>query len=314
MDTPILFIVFNRLETTKKVFNSLRKVRPLKLYVSADGPRMEKEGESEIIEEVRKFILDHIDWDCQVKTLFRDTNLGCKMAVSSAIDWFFEHETEGIILEDDCLPDISFFYFCKELLEYYREDNRIMMISGTNFFVTEPEISNSYFFSRYFAIWGWATWRRAWNLYDIEMNEWERVKERDQLAYLVDGYFTKMFFKRMFDTYRENQIDTWDIQWVYTCLFNSGLSIIPKYNLVSNIGVEGTHTPKKVSENLFIPVKNLPTENLVHPKHMYPNLIYDRKFHRVKTRPDVIKGMLRDFKRKIRSFVMRKKGDKCQKA
>ena len=154
MHSPVLFLVFNRPETTRQVFEAIRTAKPPRLYIAADGPRLEREGERASCEEVRKIALE-VDWECDVNTLFRVENLGCKRGPSEGISWFFEHEDEGIILEDDCLPDQSFFSFCEELLERYRNDTRIMAISGNNFQHGRKRTEYSYYFSRYFHGWGW---------------------------------------------------------------------------------------------------------------------------------------------------------------
>ena len=163
MDTPILFLVFNRPDTTSKVFQRIREIQPLKLFIAADGPRPEKEGEKEKCETVKRSVLENIDWPCEVKTLFRNNNLGCGKAVSNAITWFFQNVEEGIILEDDILPDKSFFNFCKDLLEKYRYDERIKVIGGSNIH-KKAGIKDSYYFSSICRIWGWASWRRVWTM------------------------------------------------------------------------------------------------------------------------------------------------------
>ena len=171
LKTPILFLVFNRLETTKQVFDVIRLGKPERLYIAADGPRLERVGEAEKVQSVQDYVLSNIDWDCEVKTLIREQNLGCRKAVSNAIDWFFEHEEAGIILEDDTVPDPSFFQFCQELLEYYWEDERVMSIVAPNI-QGALNLEQSYLFSRYSLFWGWATWRRAWQKYMIAI--WRR--------------------------------------------------------------------------------------------------------------------------------------------
>ena len=165
MKTPVLFLVFNRPDTTKQVFEAIRQAQPPRLYIASDGHRSDREGEWEKVKTVRDYVVNNIDWDCEVKTLFREKNLGCRIAVSTAISWFFENEEQGIILEDDCFPDQSFFPFCEELLWKYQDDKRIMMITGTNSLGTWKSELQSYHFSIYGSIWGWATWKRAWNLY-----------------------------------------------------------------------------------------------------------------------------------------------------
>src|SRR4030042_6453503 len=152
LTTPVLFLIFNRPDTTEKVFDEIRKAKPKKLFVAADGPRQDKQGEKEKVGRARQIVIDGIDWDCEIKTLFRDKNLGCKVAVSSAINWFFENEEMGIILEDDCLPHQSFFRFCGELLEKYKDDERIMVISGENLLFGRKRTNYSYYFSRYYHI------------------------------------------------------------------------------------------------------------------------------------------------------------------
>ena len=176
LNTPILFLIFNRPEITARVFQEIRKAKPKQIYIAADGPRIDHPDDTALCNKTRQ-ICDSIDWDCEVKTLFREENLGCQLAVSNAIDWFFKHESEGIILEDDCLPSQSFFHFCAELLDFYRDDEEIMCISGNNFQQGRGDDEESYYFSRYPHCWGWATWRRAWNKYDHDMSRWKEFRE-----------------------------------------------------------------------------------------------------------------------------------------
>lgn len=175
--TPILFLIFNRPDTTRIVFKRIREIRPSKLYVAADAPRANKLGEAELCMETRAIIKD-IDWPCELKTLFRDENLGCKLSVSGALDWFFENEECGIILEDDCLPDLTFFSFCKELLERYKDDDRIGHIGGNCFLPGQIAKELSYDFCSITHIWGWATWRRVWKNMDVQFHFWEEHKNR----------------------------------------------------------------------------------------------------------------------------------------
>src|SRR5688572_8997809 len=236
LKTPILFVVFSRPSTTKVVFETIRQAKPAKLYIAADGPRKNKPGEAEKCAEVRSIVMD-IDWECEVKTLFRDENLGCGKGVSSAITWFFENEPEGIILEDDVVPNQSFFSYCSELLERYRHDTRIMEISG-NSLRSEKfcQGEHSYAFSDHNGIWGWASWRRAWNLYDYEMKDYKRIKEggflRNKFASIYEEHYFNWVFER---TYLFPHI-TWDYQWEFVKRINSGLTIVPKKNMIINIG------------------------------------------------------------------------------
>lgn len=277
LTTSVLFLIFNRLDTTKKVFNEIKKARPQHLYIASDGPRPTHPEEKEIVRTVREYVLSSIDWDCEVHTLFRDENLGCKRAVSSAIDWFFSQVDEGIILEDDCLPDQSFFPFCQELLEKYREDNRIMMITGTYYLISNNELKDSYYFSKYYAIWGWATWKRAWSLYDVNIPNWPLIcKERVFSSFFNHKGIEKYFEDTANKTYYQN-LDTWDIQWVIACISHNGLVICPKNNLISNIGVEGTHYRKATRYNL-LPLKKIDTKNMEHPDNVIYNSYFDKKY------------------------------------
>ena len=264
---PVLFIVFNRPDTTRRVFDAIRQARPPRLYIAADGPRGGVAGEESKIQAVRACVLAQVDWPCEVKTLFREKNLGCKVAVSSAIDWFFEHEEEGVILEDDCLPNQSFFDFCQDLLQKYRDDSRVMMISGDNF-LPGRNYQNSYYFSRYCHIWGWATWRRAWKFYDVTMRLWPEVRSRDSL---LESFSKKerSALGQTFDAVWSGKVDTWDVQWVFSVMIQHGLSIMPAVNLVSNIGfgAAAVHTKKKIlPERLF--QKQAMVFPLKHPSYM----------------------------------------------
>ena len=237
LETAVLFLVFNRLDTTKQVFEAIRKAKPPRLYIAADGPRETKEGEKEKVEKVRQYVLENIDWNCEVKTLFRKKNLGCKIAVSSAITWFFENEEQGIILEDDCLPSQSFFWYCEELLNKYKDDMRIWHISGNNFhFGWQRDKDYSYYFGGiYGSIWGWATWRSRWKYYDVEMKDYNELKTKKYLENCYDGSIAVKHRIREFESIK-NGLDTWDFQWVYCRWKNNGLTIIPNINLVKNLG------------------------------------------------------------------------------
>ena len=242
LETPLLFIIFNRPETTKLVFDEIRKARPSRLFIAGDGPRLNFLTDEKKVQDARK-IVKNVDWPCEVKTNFQDKNLGCKYHVSGAISWFFQNVQEGIILEDDCLPNESFFLFCRELLEKYRNEESLMHISGTTFLnqtdVQKP--NESYHFSNCTEIWGWATWRRAWEKYDLEMKNIEQLKKD-----LLKNRSYLFSFIKLFKHIKKRRVDTWDAQWQYTVMFNHGLTIMPHKNLISNIGFsdEATHTRK----------------------------------------------------------------------
>lgn len=246
MKSPILFLIFNRTATTAKVFEEIRKARPSRLYVASDGARANRPGEVDLVDEVRS-IATNVDWPCKISTLFRDKNLGCGIAVSDALDWFFSNESEGIILEDDCLPSPDFFLFMDEMLEKFRDDSRIMSIAGTN--INDKYASSySYLYSKYSLMWGWATWRRAWVLNDRLMTDWPNLKEGGWLKGLnIGGYLFRRRWEINFDSISQAGDDVWDYHWIYSCWRNLGLTILPSKNLVVNIGFssDATHTKKE---------------------------------------------------------------------
>ena len=243
LNTAVLFLVFNRLDTTKQVFASIRQAKPPRLYVAADGARETKDGEEQKVKAVRDYVMSNIDWECEVKTLFRESNFGCKMAVSGSIDWFFENEEMGIILEDDCLPSQSFFWFCEELLERYKDDYKISLITGDGRGTKDLQIESDYDFNQYPLIWGWASWKRTWDKYDILMSDWpeNKIKVIEKISSLKG---TRKYWTNAFENTYNSKINTWDYQLAYSILSNSGLCIVPKVNLIKNIGFgeDATHT------------------------------------------------------------------------
>jgi hypothetical protein len=244
MTAPVLFLVFNRPDTTGRVFQVIREARPCRLFVAADGPRPGRDDEADRCAEVSR-IATAVDWPCEVKTLFREHNLGCKRAVSSAIDWFFTQVDEGIVIEDDCLPDPSFFRYCTELLERWRDDERVMGISGDNFIGAQWQPPGSYYFSRFPHIWGWASWRRAWVHYDVAMRDWPLHRDMGLMKKIFPASrLQQRRWASMFDRLERGDIDTWDYQWSFACWKRGGLTCIPAVNLVTNIGFgpQATHT------------------------------------------------------------------------
>jgi len=249
LSTAVLFIVFNRLNTTKQVFEAIREAKPPRLYIAADGPRKAKESEEQEVKKVREYIESHIDWKCEVKTLFREKNSGCKMAVSGAIDWFFENEKMGIILEDDCLPSQSFFWFCEELLKKYKDDMRVWNIGGYKPLYLEGD-EYSYNFSRFTHIWGWASWANRWSHYDVTLSKYKENRNfLSEYEFFREDFENKSRIK-ILDNVINGNIDTWDYQWNFTVRLNNGLSIRPSVNLVGNVGFgeSATHTSNKNSE------------------------------------------------------------------
>ena len=282
LNTAVLFLVFNRLDTTKQVFEAIRQAKPPRLYVAADGAREVKVGEAEKVKAVRDYVLSNIDWECEVKTLFREQNLGCGFAPANAITWFFENEEMGIILEDDCLPSQSFFWFCEELLDKYKDDDNIFLISGDGRATKQININYAYDFVKYPLIWGWASWSRIWEKYDIKMSDWDdnKLKIIDDISNFTN---TKRYWKNAFQsTYdaRNDKIHIWDYQFVYSLQKNKGLCIVPKVNMITNIGfgVDATHTSDSNNINANIPNFDLEFP-LVHPlqvvTHKSLNKFYD---------------------------------------
>lgn len=269
-NTPVLFLIFNRPDTTQLVFEKIREIQPKQLFIAADGPRMDKPGEAEICLETRNWVLQHIDWDCEVKTRFNEINLGCGKNVSGAITWFFDNVEEGIILEDDCVPSINFFSFCECLLEKYRYHENVFMIGGTNH-QKKKRGNASYYFSAYGHIWGWATWRKAWRKYSYFLDVIDDDTIKKDLLYYFKTKPEIEYWYSTFKMMKENPIDTWDYQWYITLFHNKARNIIPNVNLVTNIGftLDATHTKCFIEGISNKPVKSL--GKITHPKKIIIN-------------------------------------------
>lgn len=300
--TPVAMIVFNRPRTTRVVFDAIAKIRPAKLLVIADGPRANRSGEEEQCAQVRE-IVRAVDWQCELLTNFADSNLGCQERVISGLDWVFSLVEEAIILEDDCVPDSSFFLFCQELLEKYRGDNRISYIAGANLVQDYVKIGDSYFFSQIGGIWGWATWRSEWQRYDRHLNDWPELKANKKLEEIFDQPRAVAYWTRIFDLMHENRgPNTWDYQWLYTGLKNNSLTIVPRVNLVHNIGFgeHATHTTEEDAR--FVLPSNPMRFPLKHPSSFIPSRSLDRQrvqdmistplFQRISTRLRRVTGRL----------------------
>jgi hypothetical protein len=242
-EIPILLIIYNRPDVLSSVFRIIQEIKPSKIFVAADGPKDNDMLDIAKCNQTRKVVEDNINWNCQVEKLYSDINLGCQLGPAKAIDWFFDNVDKGIILEDDCVADLSFFPFCAELLDKYQDDERIMMISGNNV-ISKWDNDASYVFSKIGSCWGWATWKRAWNKFDVHMKLFPKAKE--------NKIFTKIFKDINQAVYRElvcektffKKIDAWDYAWTFARLHQSGLSIVPNVNLIKNIGfgTDATHT------------------------------------------------------------------------
>ena len=281
-NTPVVFLIFRRPDLTAQVFEAIRQAQPTKLLVVADGPR--SEAEAQLCQQTRS-VIDQIDWNCEVLRNYSDVNLGCRRRVSSGLDWAFSEVEEAIILEDDCLPHPLFFDFCEELLAKYRDDERIMHVGGTNILGEWKSDFQSYHFSHYSGIWGWASWRRAWQHYDVDMKLWQMVSKKEVAKDILQRSKNVEFWAQTFQATHKQEIDTWDYQWVFAQWIQNGLGIIPEVNLISNIGfrADATHT---TIENLFSRLEtkkiNFP---LKHPPFIVQNstidgLILQRMSHR----------------------------------
>lgn len=256
---PVLLIIFNRPRETERVFDAIRQSRPSRLYVASDGPR-ENNPEDRINVLAARSIASRIDWPCEVRTLYRESNLGCKSAVESALTWFFENEEEGVILEDDCLPSPDFFVFCNELLHRYRQDERVWVITGNNFQEGKKRGDAFYYFSSYPHCWGWATWRRRWIKHDPDLANWHEIPESPAMYQVLPKREVRSYWRKLFlELSKSNNTPTWDYSWTATVWRNSGLTATPNENLVSNIGFgdNSTHTKDVNSPLSFIPTRTL---------------------------------------------------------
>lgn len=273
--SAILFILFNRPDTTARVFEKIREARPSRLYIAADGPRETKSSDAETCQQAR-MAAGPIDWPCKVQTLIREKNLGCKDAVSSAIGWFFQHEEQGIILEDDCLPSPDFFHFCDTLLAHHRNNPRIRHICGCNFQFGQQRGEASYYFSKLTHVWGWASWRRAWQSYDKDLSKHTAAEFTTALKKTFDDPLIVDRWDAIAAALRNNKINTWDYQLSLTNIVEDGLCIIPNANLITNIGFghAATHTNSTASKYADIP--HAPLGPVTHPNQQVADAAADR--------------------------------------
>lgn len=275
LQTAVLFLVFNRPDTTVQVFEAIRKVRPTRLYVAADGPRADRLSEGKKVAKVRE-IATKVDWPCEVRTLFREDNLGCKRAVSEAISWFFNQEERGIILEDDCLPHPDFFSFCDDLLERFADDERVTVITGNNFQSSRRQGDASYYFSKYNHCWGWASWRRAWDCYQGNLPFWPEWSLSAEWQEKMPDSVERRYWEKIFDRVHAGKIDSWAYPWTACVWRYGGLTATPGVNLVSNIGFgpDSTHTASKNSPLAAMAVGSL--GRIRHPTAIFQDCDADR--------------------------------------
>lgn len=269
MQTPLLLLWFNRPHLARQVLDRLRTVQPSRLFIAIDGPRTSHPADTRNVADCVS-LLDEIDWPCTVITRISPHNQGCKYGVSTAVNWFFEQADEGIILEDDCLPNPTFFSYCADLLDRYRYDERVVHISGANLYGGLPFGPDSYFFSPVPHVWGWASWRRAWQSYDVTMAGFPDFVARGGIDAVITNKRSARFWQRIMLTTYRGTLDNWDHQWVWAIWQQNGLCITPNQNLITNIGYgpDATHTTIHAS------IANLPTipmPTINHPNQLIVN-------------------------------------------
>jgi hypothetical protein len=305
-DVPVVLMTFNRPEHTRAVFDRIAAIRPRQFFVVADGPRPERRDDVPKCREARA-VVDLVDWPCDLHTNFSDSNLGCRRRVSSGLDWVFDRVDRAIILEDDCVPDLSFFPFCAELLELYRDEPRVRTIAGTNFLYGKARAPWSYYFSGYHSIWGWATWRRSWQRVDLAMRQWPQVRDDGWIVDMVGGDRVRAkFWASRFNRAYEGWLDSWAYPYLFSCWLDESLAVTPNWNLVSNIGAgeEATHTIGAA------PYLNCPSETirfpLVHPPFMIRDCVSDRRTFETRLLPEE-RALPRRLARRAYYFLTKKR-------
>jgi hypothetical protein len=280
--SPVLLIVYNRPDKTKRVLEAIRNVEPAKLFIVADGPKVGSHGDEALVAETRA-VFDSIDWECQVSNLYRSENLGLKRSVGEGISWFFDHVEEGIILEDDCIPHEDFFTYCDELLTMYRDKQEVSAITGNNFQEGRWRGNGSYYFSCYPHIWGWATWKRAWQHYDPSITFWPDLRESEKVRSLLISRQAYDFWLRLLDNVYEGKIEsTWDYSWTASVWDLGGLTATPNVNLVSNIGFDSSATHTKNESSQLSELVTYALGDITHPESVKQDLDADRyAFRRV---------------------------------
>lgn len=271
MKPSIAFLIFNRPSHTRQVLQEIAKYKPSRLLVVADGPRSLEEQH---LCKASRSVIDRVDWDCEVLTDYSEVNLGCRRRVSSGLTWVFQQCEEAIVLEDDCTPNLSFFQYCAEMLRKYREDERVMMIGGSNFQFGRQRGPYSYYFSRYTPVWGWASWRRAWQAYDVDMTLWPLMRGTSWLLDILGDRSAAVYWRAIFDRAFAGGIDTWDYQWTFACWVQNGLVAVPNTNLVSNIGFGEGATHTTAATSMFA---NLSTTEMPFPLQHPPHMVRDRE-------------------------------------
>lgn len=305
MHTPIIFCLFNRPDTTARVFAEIAKIKPQQLFIVADGPRPARPDDIEGCARTRA-IIDRVDWDCRVYKNYSDRNLGCTQRMATGIGWAFTHVEEAIILEDDCLPDPTFFPYCAELLERYRDNPRIMQIAGFNVPQDRRTRAFSYYFSRFATNWGWATWRRAWRHYDVGVAAWPSMRHTTWLLDILQDRRVADFWAHMLDLAHSRALGTWDYQWLFACWQQRGLSVQPSVSMITNLGFgeDATHTTSSCHD----PRARVKAAQMVFPLRHPALLMEDRKADRIYIRQAVlpslpVSGLQMRFQKKWWGFI-----------
>lgn len=299
MKKAVLLIIFNRLEETKAVFEQIRVAKPPRLYILSDGARTDIHThngltEAEVVQQIRDYVLDNIDWNCEVKTRFLDRNLGCGYGIYKGINWFFEHEEDGIILEDDCVPSQSFFQYAEKLLDKYKDNKRIWHISGSNF-LENIKTPYDYYFSKIMHGWGWATWKDRWEKFDFDISFFDLKN----LYKFSKNKNIQAYWENIYNLLKDNKIEAWDYQWLFKIVENNGICITPVKNLVTNIGINGVHFTNAYDNHRLnkkshsLTTLNHPNEIKIDEKTM--NLIYKKVF-KINSKKDKLKLLFKSIR------------------
>lgn len=276
MKTPVVLIIFNRPHHTEKVFEVIRKAQPSTLLVIADGPRPNRPEDKEKCDSARA-IIDRVDWECQVFKNYSDINLGCDPRIIDGLNWVFETVEEAIILEDDCIPHPTFFTYCEDLLNRYRHDQRVMNISGQNVLFGRQRTDYSYYFSRFTLCWGWATWRRSWQYFDVNLKLWPEVRDKRFMKDILEDPYAVRVWERTAQMLYDGRLTGWDFKWMFSCWLQNGLCIISDRNLVTNIGygAEATHIHDEKDPYIKMPTTAMDFP-LKHPPFILRDLEADK--------------------------------------
>jgi hypothetical protein len=293
---PVALFIFNRPDLTQEVFAAIRSAKPAQFFIVADAPRAGRDAEEKLCLEARAAV-ELIDWPCEVHRNYASTNMGCGRRVSSGIAWVFSQVDRAIFLEDDCLPDQSFFGYCDELLEHYKDDPQVGFVSGSNLFGLSGQDDASYFFSKYPLIWGWASWRRVWARYDFELRNWPAIRTSQWLATVTEPAEYD-HWKKSFDAMHAGKIDTWDYQVTYMAFRQKFLCAIPRVNLISNIGfrADATHTKKRSND------ANLATAALPLPLRHTAKVVASESFERAYVKHHTFSRLMPTLMRRARGL------------